>query len=268
MKRSRALLLFVACALALAAVRDARATEPPKDWEVELAPYGWLAMAHGSVDTARFGRESFTVDMHDVLSSIDLGAMGAVKARYRRFVALFDVAWAKLSDEGGIGDSLVRYDVTAKLGWFEALGGYRVYERPGGLLGGPSASDQQIFGIDLLTGITYVWTNTELDLHRNPVLPIPPQERHLQVSDHFVAPQLATRFTNDFTDRIRHETLLALGGFGAGEAPNLTWQATSTLSYRFTERWMIGLGYRALGLRESDFHVTFHGPILGLGYRF
>ena len=119
-----------------------------------------------------------------------------------------------------------------------------------------------------MTGITYTWLNTELDLHRNPLLPIPPQERHIQASDDWVAPFLAARFTNDFTPRLRHETLLGLGGFGAGEAPNLSWQATSLFSYRFTDHWLISLGYRAQGLRDSNFHTTIHGPMLGLGFRF
>lgn len=266
--RRRPLGLALACGLALAAAPHAGATPPPKDWEVELAPYGWLALAHGGIDTTRFGHEHFTIDAHEVLSSFDLGAMGAIKGRYGRWVALVDVAWAKLSDDAGVGDTLVRYDVTQKLGWLEALGGYRVYEHPGGLFGGPSASDRQTFGIDLMAGITYSWTNLELDLDRNPILPIPAQERHIQASDHFVAPYLATRFVNDFSERVRHETLLGLGGFGAGEAPSLTWQATSLLSYRFTDRWLISAGYRALGLRDGDFHITFHGPILGLGFRF
>jgi hypothetical protein len=260
--------LAIACGLAFSAALDAGATEPPKDWEVELMPYGWLAMMHGVVDTQRFGSESFTIDAHDVLKSFDLGAMAAVKARWRRLVFQLDVDWAKVSNDGGVGDSLVSYDVTQKIGWLQALGGYRVYDLPGGLFGGATASDDQTFAIDLMTGIAYTWTNTELDLHRTPLIPIPPQERHLQVSDHFVAPYLAARFTNDFTPRLRHETLLGLGSFGAGEAPNLSWQVTSLFSYRFTDRWLISLGYRALGIRDDDLHLTVHGPILGLGFRF
>ena len=100
-------------------------------------PYGWLAMVHGVVDTQRFGNESFTIDLHEVLKSFDLGAMGTVKARWRRLVFQVDVDWAKLSDDGGVGDSLVRYDVTSKVGWLQALGGYRVYELPGGPSEGP-----------------------------------------------------------------------------------------------------------------------------------
>ena len=264
----RPLACALACALALVVSREARATEPPKDWEVQIGPYAWLPMINGAVDTQRFGREEFTITFGDVLSAFDLGAGGDVTARYGRWVGLVQVDWAKLSTKGGIGDSLVRYDVTDKIGWLQALGGYRVYQRPGGLFGGANASDERTFGIDALAGITYVWTNLELDLHRNPILPIPPQERHIQFSDHFVGPFLGAHFANDFTERIRHETLLGLGGFGAGEAPNLTWQATSTLSYRFTDRWLISAGYRALGLRDDNHHATFHGPIIGLGFRF
>ena len=47
----------LACALALLAARAAGATPPAKDWEVEIAPYGWLAMARG----ARFVRAFFLV---------------------------------------------------------------------------------------------------------------------------------------------------------------------------------------------------------------
>jgi len=68
--------------------------------------------------------------------------------------------------------------VTDKIGWLEALGGYRVHEKRGGLFGG---SDQQIFAIDPMVGISYSWTR--------------------------------------------------------------------------------------LGLRDDDFHMTFHGPILGLAFR-
>jgi hypothetical protein len=263
-------LVAVALGSWLATAHGAGATEPPKDWEVELAPYGWLAMAHGVVDTntAALGTQAFTIDAHDVLKSFRLGAMGAVKARWRRIVFQVDVDWAKLRNDAGLGDTRISYDLTLKLGWLQALGGYRVYDLPGGLFGGPSASDEQTFAIDLMTGLTYSWGNVQLDLSRDPLGQIPPQARSIDAEKSFVAPYLAARFTNDFTPRLRHETLLGLGGFGAGNAPNLSWQATSLFSYRFTDHWLISAGYRALGSRRTNVHTTFHGPILGLGYRF
>ena len=262
-------LVWVVWGVALGRVLDAGAEPPPaKEWEVEVAPYGWLAMLHGRVDTDRFGTEEFTVDAHDVLESFDLGAMGAVKLRWRRFVALFDVAWAKLSDDDGLGNSRVRYDVTQKLGWFQALAGYRVYERPGGLFGTPASVERRVFGLDVLGGLTYSWTKLDLELSRDPLLEIPPQERMLRTEADWVAPYLGFRLHNDFTDRLRHETLLGIGGFGVGEAPRVSWQVTSLFSYAVSEHVLLTGGYRALAARDRDLDLTFHGPIVGVGLRF
>jgi len=267
--RLRRAALAVAWGMACAAALDASATPPPaKEWEVEIAPYGWLALLHGAIDTPR-GEEQFTLDAHEVLKSFDLGAFAAVKARWRRFVFLTDFAWAKLSADDEIGDTQVRYDLTQKLGWYEALGGYRVYERPGGLFGTPSPTEEKTFAVDLLAGLTYTWLKTELGLSREPILnPVPPQDREIRVKADWVAPYLAARLQNDFTSRLRHETLLGLGGFGAGDAPNLAWQVTSLFSYAISEHWFLTAGYRALGARDENLHLTLHGPIVGGAFRF
>jgi len=267
-RRLRRAALAVAWGAACAAAPDASASPPPaKEWEVEIAPYGWLALTHGQVDTP-LGREEFTIDAHEVLKAFDLAAAGAVKARWRRFVFLTDVFWAKLSVDDEVGDSRVSFDLTQKLGWFEALGGYRVYERPGGLFGTPSATEQRIFGVDLLAGLTYSWIDVRLKVSRDPGFVIPAQQRTLRPADDWVAPYLAARLLNDFTPRLRHETLLGLGAFGAGDAPNLAWQVKSLFSYAISEHWFLTAGYRALGFRDDDLDMTFHGPMLGGGFRF
>ena len=249
--------------------KSALASPPPaKEWEVEIAPYGWLALTHGKLDTPR-GTEEFTIDAHEVLKAFDLGAFGSVKARWRRFVFVTDVAWAKLSADNEVGDTQVRFDLTQKLGWFEALGGYRVYERPGGLFGSPSPTEPQIFAVDLLAGITYSWIDVRLKLSREPFLGfLPPEQRTLRPTDSWVAPYLAARLINDFTPRLRWETLLGLGAFGAGDAPNLSWQVTSHLSYALTEHWFLSVGGRGLGFRDDNIDMTFYGPMLGGGFRF
>ena len=266
--RLRRAALAAAWGVACAAAFDASAAPPPpKEWEVEIAPYGWLALTHGQVDTPR-GSEEFTIDAHELLKAFDLAASGAVKARWRRFVFLTDVFWAKLSVDDELGDTRARFDLTQKLGWFEALGGYRVYERPGGLFGTPSPTEQRIFGVDLLAGLTYSWIDVKLKVSRDPFLEVPPQQRTLRPADDWVAPYLAARLLNDFTPRLRHETLLGLGAFGVGDAVNLSWQVTSTFSYAISEHWFLTAGYRALGFRDDDLDMTFHGPILGGGFRF
>jgi hypothetical protein len=262
----------IAAVVALAqSAPGARAAAPPedaKDWEVELSAYGWLSLLHGSVDTDRFGSESFTVTAKDVLESLDLAAFASASARWRRFVFFTDFAWARLSDDGGVGDTLVRYDLTQKLGWFEALAGYRVYRRPGGLFGTPAPDDTRSFDVDLMAGLTYGWVDVELDLKRDALGQVPPQERSLAKDHDAVAPYLAARFRNDFTARFAHELLLGIGGFGVGDAPHAAWQVTSLFSYALSEHWRLRGGYRALGQRYPDLHTTFHGPILGVALHF
>ncbi len=266
--RLRRAALAAAWGVASAAAFDVSAAPPPaKEWEVEIAPYGWLALAHGQVDTPR-GKQEFTIDAHDVLKAFDLAAAGTVKARWRRFVFLTDVFWAKLSVDDAVGDSLVSFDLTQKLGWFEALGGYRVYERPGGLFGTPSPTEQRIFGVDLLAGLTYSWVDVRLKVSRDPGSVIPALQRTLRPTDDWVAPYLAARLLNDFTPRLRHETLLGLGAFGVGDAPNLAWQVKSLFSYAISEHWRLTAGYRALGFRDDNLDMTFHGPMLGGAFHF
>lgn len=264
--------LALAWGLCLASLpaRDGAAEAPPsRDWEVEIAPYGWLALTQGQVETP-LGTQDFTIDAHDVIKSIDLGAMGMVKLRWQRWVALLDVAWANLStkDEIQPRNTTVSFDLRQKLGWFEALGGYRVYEKPGGLFGTPAAVDRRIFAFDAMGGLTYSWSDTRLKLSRDPGAIIPAQSRTVKTDESWVAPYLGFRFTNDFTDHFRFETLLGVGGFGIGDAPRVSWQVSPLLSYAVSEHVALTAGYRALGFRNPDVKATFHGPMVGVAFRF
>ena len=246
----------------------AAAKPPPQpEWEVEIAPYGWFSLTHGRVDTP-IGKQEFTIDAHDVIDSIDLGAMGAVKLRWRRWVALFDVDWAKLSTEDGVRSTLVDFKLTEKIGFFEALAGYRVYERPGGLFGTPSATDRRIFAFDAMGGLTYSWVDTRLKVSRDPGMIIPAQSRTVKDEEGWVAPYLGFRFTNDFTDHFGNETLLGIGSFGVGDAPRVSWQATSQLYYRLSEMVALHAGFRAQGFRNPSVRATFYGPVIGASFRF
>jgi hypothetical protein len=254
-------------ASAAAAETSGAQPAPAKDWELELDPYGWVALARGNVDTDRFGNESFSIQLDELLEQLDLAAMGVARLRWRRFVGLVDFAWAKLEDDGGIGDR-VRFDVSPRLGWLEVLGGYRVYQRPGNLFGDTRPQDERVFAIDALAGLTYAWTRIELDLSRDPLLEVPPQERHFDDETDFVAPYLALGLQNDFSERVRWETLLGLGAFGVGDAPHISWQITSKLDFFLTDRFFLTAGFRALNSYDTDLDISYYGPLAGGGVRF
>lgn len=256
----------LACTLSLPSI--AAAIPPPQpEWEVEIAPYGWFSLAHGTVDTP-LGKQEFTIDASDVIDSIQLGAMGAVKLRWRRWVALFDVDWAKLSTKDGVRSTRVDFKLTEKIGFFEALAGYRVYERPGGLFGTPSATDRRIFAFDAMGGLTYSWLNARVKVSRDAGMIIPAQSRTVKDDGSWVAPYLGFRFTNDFTERFGNETLLGIGSFGVGDAPHVSWQASSQLYYRVSEMVSLQAGFRAQGFREPSEKSTYYGPLIGVSFRF
>jgi hypothetical protein len=64
------------------------------------------------------------------------------------------------------------------------------------------------------------------------------------------------------------ETLASVGGFGVGDAPDLSWQLTTLLSYRFTDHWLVSLGHRLIAMEGDDLDLRMHGALLGFGYRF
>jgi len=71
------------------------------NWHLEITPYLWFAGVHGTVGA--LGR---TVGFHagagDVLSKLNIGLMGAVDVRRKRFLLHVDFMWIKLSDDRGI----------------------------------------------------------------------------------------------------------------------------------------------------------------------
>lgn len=250
---------------------ESRAEPPPaKDWEVEILPYAWLPAVDGSVETPRGGTEHFGIGAMDVLSDLQLAAMGRVNARYRRWLLLVDGLWTKLEQDDGVQRNRIRLDaeIELQMALAQALAGYRVYARPGGLLGKATAGDERLFGVDLLAGANYTWLSTDVEIERSAIGQIPERERDFGDSRSWFAPAVGLRLHNDFTPRIRLETLGVVGGFGVGDAPDLSWQLTTLLSYRFTDHWLASIGHRLIAADDNDYDLRMHGAMLGVGYRF
>jgi hypothetical protein len=66
-------------------------------WRVGISPYLWFAGVHGSVG-ARGHEASVHASASDVLSNLNIGAMGALELRYNRIIMPLDFMWIKLSD--------------------------------------------------------------------------------------------------------------------------------------------------------------------------
>lgn len=259
-------------ALATGAAAGARAEPaPPKDWEVEVLPYLWGPSIDGSIETPDGRTEHFDVSLSDILENLDLGAMARVNARWKRWLLVVDGLWTKLEQDVDVQRQRVRVEaeLEAQMVLAQALVGARLFARPGGLLGTAAPGDERVFGIDVLAGANYVYLSTEVELDVDPTGPIlPGRERDFETSESWFAPVVGVRIHNDFTERIRLETLASVGGFGVGSAPDLSWQLTTLLSYRFTDHWLVSLGHRLFAADDDEYDVRMHGGMLGVGYRF
>jgi hypothetical protein len=259
--------LLIATTLAASA-----GAEPPpvKDWEVEITPYGWVPDLDAEVETNRRGTEHFHVGMDDVLENLDVAAMGRVSARWHRWVGVVDVAWSVLEAEDAFERGRLRAsaDVRETMTLAQALGGYRLFARPGGLFGNATAGDARVFGFDVLAGANYTYVSTSVEFDRDPLGPIAGRDRHFGSSDDWFAPAVGVRVQNDFSERLRLETLASAGGFGVGDAPDVSWTVTTLLSYRFTEHFVVSAGHRLVTVDGDRGELRMHGPMIGLGFRF
>jgi opacity protein-like surface antigen len=63
-----------------------------------------------------------------------------------------------------------------------------------------------------------------------------------------------------------------IGGFGIGDSNDFTWEAAIGVGYAVTDCVDVQLGYRAMGLHRDqssvEFDLVFHGPTIGVNFRF
>jgi hypothetical protein len=123
-------------------------------------------------------------------------------------------------------------------------------------------------GVDAFAGLIDTWLDNKLDLARDPGAVIPAQQRTIRERDDWAALFLAVRLRNDFTDRLESETFVGVGGFGAGDASDVSWQAYSLLAFAVTDHIRPTAGDRGQGLEKRRIVLNLHGPLLGASLRF
>jgi hypothetical protein len=124
------------------------------NWHFAISPYLWFAGVHGNV-----GARGYTASVHanaaDVLSKFNIGLMGAVEARKKRFLLPVDFMWIKMSDDKALpalGDpnaNSIKAKMTSTI--LSPKAGYRLV-------------DHEKLQADALIGIRYWHTVTNFTL--------------------------------------------------------------------------------------------------------
>ncbi len=131
--------------------------------------------------------------------------------------------------------------------------------------------------LDAYLGARYWRTDISLNVNlpgRPPI--IPPTQISGLSTDEWVEPLLGGRFRLGLTPTVGMSINGNVGGFGVGEAADLTWTLSMTFDWRFAQRWGTAFGWRTQsvddvsgsGSERNGSKIVTTGPIVGLIYRF
>jgi len=221
------------------------------NWHLAISPYLWFAGVHGTV-----GALGHTASVHasasDVLSKFNIGLMGAVEARKKRFLLPVDFMWIKLSDDkalpqiGNPNATSIKAKMTSTI--LSPKAGYRVV-------------DHEKLQADALVGIRYWHLGQNLSLQPSGI------GQNVSQSANWVDVVAGAKFTMPLSPR---SVIIILGDAGGGGA-QVDYQVAGLLGYKIKPTVMLGAGWRYLDVnyRPSSsfvYDVAQSGLLLGVTF--
>lgn len=220
-------------------------------WSGKATLYGWLPVINGAQEGPD-GQPLVDLETSDVLSRLDLVAMGGFELRRGRFGLLLDAMYADLGSEAAWRQGGLAVSTDTKIGMYTLATAYRASE-------GPHHS------VDVYAGARFF--ESKLDFGIATGLGGRTASADLSWSD----PIVGLRGAYALDDRWTLRGFVDAGGFDTSS--DLSWQAYAGASYALNDRWEAAFGYRYLSVlyEASDrakLDVDVQGPLVAIGYRF
>jgi len=223
-------------------------------WEFEATPYLWAAGLDGSVRAGPSFIPSANIDWSasDILSNLDIGAMGVLEGQNGRWGFVVDAIYVKLSDQKVTpGIRFASVDAEVKQQIYSLFGTYRLVE-------GPTR-------VDALAGMRYVDIRAPVSAVRTAGGVI-----SVDAGDDWWDPYVGIRVSHPLTERWSVLGWGAIGGFGVGS--DFAWDVIAAVNYQFSPTISGKFGFRYLDMDYEadrfDYDAGMGGPFLGLGIRF
>jgi hypothetical protein len=222
--------------------------QPDSDegWHIAITPYLWFAGVHGTTGV-RGHEASVHVSASDVLSYVNIGAMGAVEARYKRIIIPIDFMWIKLSDDKALPFEVGPTSIKVKMNQtiFTPKIGYRLVK-------------EERVTVDSVVGIRYWHLGNNLTLQPNQPL------GGFSASANWVDIVAGAKMQFLLTPKV---VVTVLGDAGGGQA-NSDYQVAGLLGYRLGKKWILQAGYRYLSVNYRPastfvYNMNESGVILG-----
>ncbi|TDL86329.1 hypothetical protein [Meridianimarinicoccus aquatilis] len=225
------------------------------DWAYSATLYGWMAGLDTSIETAQ-GTLETELSFADVLEKLDAAFFGAFEAQSEKLGFILDLNHTNLtaSKDTPFGAAFRSATVETTLSIASGYATWRVSE---------TAAAQ----VDIAGGFRAYDLDLDVTLNAN-TLPT----RSFTDGDRWVDPLVGFRVQLPISDRWSASALADIGGFGIGNASEMSWQATATVEYSFNETWALRAGYSHMDIDKDldgrDVTLTLSGPVLGISARF
>ncbi len=226
------------------------------DWRFIAAPYLWAMSIDGDL-TVRGRSTDVSIGFDDIISELDFAALGHLEAGKGRWGIFFDNVYSSISADEDTVIGTVKLENT--LFMMEIGGLFRVSQWSG------SSPEATPGAFEILGGARYWEITGELTL--------PNTERPEQTGD-WTDPFVGARVSIPLSDKLLLSLRGDVGGFSYGS--DFSWNVVGLLGYEFTPLISAWGGYRALGVEYDEgsgnnyfeIDATFHGPMLGVMFRF
>lgn len=242
----------LACLAAVILPASARA----QSWEYSASIYGWMSGIESSVETP-FGTVGTELSFSDVLDKLDFAFFATFEARNGPWVLLGDLNYSDLSANRGapVGANFADAEVDTTLTVLSAFGGYAVVDRPD-------------LRIEAGGGLRYYDVGVDTTLVGNTGVP----DADIPLSESWVDPIIGVQVRAPLSERWFARGFADVGGFGLGNASELSWQLYAGGGYAINETWVLEFGYRHLSIEKeldnANVDLDLSGPLLGVTARF
>lgn len=246
------------------------AKSPTDDWKLHVTPYLWTPRMDGTA-TVRGTTSTIDVGFTDILEHLEFGFMGRAEIEKGRWSFVVDGLYMKLGE--GVDTRLVSVDVDMRMAMIDFIARYRVIDMPlGGKFKYDITRDRPAFIVDLIGGFRYTWMRLDAEFTPSaPLVFLGATPVKLTQTKQWVDPLVGARVLWQFEPEWALGVEGTVGGFGIGNASDLTWNIVGGIQYQASSTHSFFLGYRALRIERSSgsgaskfkINATIHGPIVG-----
>ncbi|MGI1662798.1 hypothetical protein ACRDNQ_11210 [Palleronia sp. KMU-117] len=227
-----------------------------QSWDYSASVYMWMSGLATALDTP-FGRVETELSFGDVLDDLEFAFFAKFEAENGPWVLLGDINYSDLQTTLATpGPVFAAAQVDTTLTILSAFGGYAVVDRPE-------------LRVDLGGGLRYYDLSIDTSLTGSTV-GVPDQNN--STSENWVDPLVGVRLAGPISDRWFAKGYADVGGFGIGDASNLSWQLYAGAGYLINSTWAVEFGYRYLSIDKDLENATIEldqfGPLVGITARF